>query len=470
MRNTNLNAKEIASFREINELNLDEITVEKLKAIGQQKDDKGYVEDIGKYLYTAGLINLKELLELNSKGRITHLCFFHKEEKPSMSIYTKINKKYKYSFVICGCLGRPISFYNIRQCIEGSYDTDKVANHKTSFKFKRETVAENNHNNEEINLVELATDIYHKELLNKSELSEKVLNYLYGRGLNEESIKRHKIGFCFNNSFQKYLDNHNPELKEKAKELGLLNKYGYDMLNGRITLKYSFNSLAGRAVAFLDTYAPEGKEACKYLNLKNSEGLFNKSKELFNSNNLDEDTCKEEGIYLCEGYFDAIALSQYQTTNNKGINVAASITCNLSENQAELLKTKTDKIYLMLDSDFYGQKGSLRAIENLLKAGFKISDINIITLRNSKDLADFFNNEAILKNSPDETKYHNKLVEEELNNYVSVPEFLIKYRNEQYNNNLITFDEYNSHIKDVFSKYIEDVTLYAKYSSMIKIR
>jgi DNA primase len=88
-----------------------------------------------------------------------------------------------------------------------------------------------------------------------------------------------------------------------------------------------------------------------------------------------------QGIILCEGYIDVIALHKEGFTN-----AAASLGTSFTSQHSSLIKRYTDLVYLCYDSDEAGVKAALRAIPICKEAGLTIK---VIDLKPYKDPDDF---------------------------------------------------------------------------------
>lgn len=196
------------------------------------------------------------------------------------------------------------------------------------------------------------------------------IRHLIERGINEESVRRFKIG-CID-SFADYI-------KEMA-ELGWTDR---EYLNSaELTNKKIFSPTGiiipifddrGRPVAFVTrktSMVANAKGDEKYVNSLNSD-IYTKGEVLFNFNNCN----KEEGpLYIVEGYLDAVYLTQCGLKN-----VAAIGAVMLSEHHVALLhKYEFKDIRLCLDADEGGLKGTKHALENFtLYKGFNIKVVDL---------------------------------------------------------------------------------------------
>ena len=107
----------------------------------------------------------------------------------------------------------------------------------------------------------------------------------------------------------------------------------------------------------------------KYLNSPETM-VFDKSRNLYGLNFVHGK--QSEGMIICEGYMDVIALHQAGFTN-----AVASLGTAFTSQHCSLLKRYTDLVYLCYDSDGAGVKAAMRAIPMLKEAGIRVKVINM---------------------------------------------------------------------------------------------
>lgn len=119
----------------------------------------------------------------------------------------------------------------------------------------------------------------------------------------------------------------------------------------------------------------------KYKNTSNS-GLFQKSDVLYGIQYCNR---QRKHIMLVEGQFDAILAQKY------GVDfVVATMTCHVSDSQAEWIKKHNKTPILCFDGDEAGQRGTAESVKTLRKHG--ISVIKYMPLTAGMDMADLANN------------------------------------------------------------------------------
>ncbi len=118
-------------------------------------------------------------------------------------------------------------------------------------------------------------------------------------------------------------------------------------------------------------------ERAKYLNSPAS-AIYRKSSSLYGYN-LVPDNADE--VYLCEGYVDVLSMDAHGM-----FYPVASLGTSLTAEQSVLLRKKTQNITIAYDSDSAGQRNTVRAIDLLMRAGFKTNEINILVVSDAKDV------------------------------------------------------------------------------------
>lgn len=208
-------------------------------------------------------------------------------------------------------------------------------------------------------------------------------DYLKGRGLSDDTIKKFGLGFAANtqNGLYKYLkslpERFDDDVLNASKIFYFSEKYGpRDMFWNRVI--FPIMDANNKVIAFGGRLMSEGaieqgdKKIPKYLN--STETLvFDKSRNLYGLN-IAKRTHADYFI-LCEGYMDVIALHQ------AGFDMAvASLGTAFTSGHANLIRRycRSKKVYLSYDSDGAGTAAALKAIPILKAAGIsaKVVDMN----------------------------------------------------------------------------------------------
>ncbi|WP_346885233.1 DNA primase [Clostridium sp. UBA4395] len=204
--------------------------------------------------------------------------------------------------------------------------------------------------------------------------------YLKGRGITDETIKKFGIGFSLDNwqGIRSYLKQRGFS-EEEILELGLTTKNEkgniYDRFRNRIIFPV-FN-VSGRVIGFGGRVLDDSKP--KYLNSPETP-IFHKGTNLYGLN-LAIKNNPARTVIMVEGYMDVISLSQQGVTN-----VVATLGTALTEGQCKLLKRYIDTVIVSFDSDVAGQNATIRGLEILQKSGF---DLKILQIPSGKDPDEF---------------------------------------------------------------------------------
>lgn len=204
--------------------------------------------------------------------------------------------------------------------------------------------------------------------------------YLKGRGITDETIKKFGIGFALDNwqGIRSYLKQRGFS-EEEILQLGLTTKNEkgniYDRFRNRIIFPV-FN-VSGRVIGFGGRVLDDSKP--KYLNSPETP-IFHKGTNLYGLN-LAIKNNQARTVIMVEGYMDVISLSQQGVTN-----VVATLGTALTEGQCKVLKRYIDTVIVSFDSDVAGQNATIRGLEILQKSGF---DLKILQIPSGKDPDEF---------------------------------------------------------------------------------
>ena len=209
-------------------------------------------------------------------------------------------------------------------------------------------------------------------------------DYLTGRGLSEETIRKFGLGYSdkYSDDLYKYLKSQNYS-DELLRESGLFNvdesQGMYDKFWNRVI--FPIMDVNNRVIGFGGRVMGDGKP--KYLNSPETR-IFDKSRNLYGLNIAR--TTRKNYLILCEGYMDVISMHQAGFTN-----AVASLGTALTSGHASLVKRYTQEVLLLYDSDEAGVKAALRAIPILREAGV---NSRVVNLRPHKDPDEFIKAEG----------------------------------------------------------------------------
>lgn len=309
------------------------------------------------------------------------LCPFHNEKSPSFSVSP--NKQMYYCFG-CGAGGNVITFvmeyenYSFQEAIKLLADRAGVSLPEGEY-----SEQERRKDSRRARLLEVnkeAARYFYYQL--RSERGRPGYQYLKGRELSDETMKRFGLGFAAlsGNELVKYL-------RSKGYEDKLLNESGLTVFDEKSGMRDKFwnrvmfpiQDINHRVIGFGGRVMGDAKP--KYLNSPETM-IFDKSRNLYGLNLAR--TAHRNNMILCEGYMDVIAMHQ------AGFGQAvASLGTAFTPGQAALLKRYTEEVILAYDSDGAGVSAALRAIGILREAGLTG---RVLNLEPYKDPDEFIKN------------------------------------------------------------------------------
>lgn len=320
-------------------------------------------------------------VKLQKKGsNYFGLCPFHHEKSPSFSVS---QSKQMYHCFGCGVSGNVFTFvmeyenYTFREAVELLADRSGVRLPKMEYSKEARAQADLRAALLEIN--KMAANYFYYQL--KQPQGQQGYQYLTGRGLTEQTIRRFGLGYSNKTSGDLY-----QFLRSKGYEDSILKETGLVTIEERGARDKFWNRVMfpimdvnNRVIGFGGRVMGEGEP--KYLNSPETK-LFDKSRNLYGLNYAR--LSREKFILLCEGYMDVIAMHQAGFSN-----AVASLGTAFTSQHAALLKRYTDQVVLTYDSDSAGVKAALRAIPILKSVGMSV---RVLNMRPYKDPDEFIKN------------------------------------------------------------------------------
>lgn len=317
-------------------------------------------------------------VKLQKKGSTYFgLCPFHNEKTPSFSV-TPAKQMY-YCFG-CGAGGNVITFlmeyenYTFREALETLAERAGVELPKGEENAEARRQADLRARILEVNRE--AGRYFYYQL--KGPGGKRAFEYLAGRGLSEETIKRFGLGYSnmYSDDLYRYLKKKGyPD--ELLKESGLVKieeRGAHDRFWNRVM--FPIMDVNGKIIGFGGRVMGEGEP--KYLNSPETR-VFDKSRNLYGLNYAR--TARKPYLLLCEGYMDVISMHQAGFTN-----AVASLGTAFTPGHGNLLHRYTEQVVLTYDSDNAGVKAALRAIPILKEAGISAK---VLSLKPYKDPDEF---------------------------------------------------------------------------------
>ena len=293
-------------------------------------------------------------VKLTRKGR-EHLglCPFHKEKTPS---FTVNEEKGFYHCFGCQAHGSVFDFVMETEGLNFPEAVEKLAA-ETGMEVPRDSLKSSESQKQRqtlLDVTEIAAQSFEKALHMPE--GKAAHDYLVGRGLSEETIRRFRLGFAppGRHHLRTALARENVDTKQ-AIVAGLLiqpdNGDLYDRFRGRVM--FPICDRRGRVVAFGGRTLGEGQP--KYLNSPETP-LFHKGATLYGMHLAGPAARKAETMLVTEGYMDVIALAQAGFEH-----VVAPLGTALTEDQIQLLWKVVPEPVLCFDGDNAGQRAAAKA-------------------------------------------------------------------------------------------------------------
>ncbi|MBQ6807053.1 MAG: DNA primase [Lachnospiraceae bacterium] len=297
------------------------------------------------------------------------LCPFHNEKSPSFSVSP--GKQMYYCFG-CGAGGNVFTFvmeyenYTFQEAIKELAGRAGVALPELEYS---EEVKKRESKRAKLLEVNKEAAKYFYYLL-RAPQGKIGYQYLSGRELSEETMKKFGLGFAnvTSNDLVAYLRSkgYTDDVIQEAGLASFDEKYGmHDKFWNRVM--FPIQDINHRVIGFGGRVMGDAKP--KYLNSPETM-IFDKSRNLYGLNFAR--TSRKNNIILCEGYMDVIALHQAGFTQ-----AVASLGTAFTVGQANLLRRYTEEVLLAYDSDGAGTNAALRAISILKETGLRGKVINM---------------------------------------------------------------------------------------------
>ncbi len=314
----------------------------------------------------------------NYKG----VCPFHSEKSPSFVVSPEKQ--------ICHCFGcnkggDVISFI---EEIEGVDFVEAIQLLADRAGIKVENVAkfnkgQKNEKDEYFKSHELACEFFEKQLFTTND-GQKVLDYLYKRGVTDETIRKFRLGFAPDAYDALY-----PLLIKKGISRKVLVKSGlatsknladeniYDKYRARLI--FPIFDYLGRVCGF-GGRALKKEQSPKYLNSPENP-IYNKSKILYGLYHAKQEIKRKDQAVLVEGYFDVILPFQAGVEN-----VVATSGTALTEDQVKILKRITSSVVTCFDTDEAGFEATKRSFSLLRNGKIMVKTVAGVSQKDPADV------------------------------------------------------------------------------------
>ena len=289
--------------------------------------------------------------------RWTGLCPFHDERTPSFSV----NAEHKlYHCFGCGESGDAIKFVQATEGLDFKEAVEQLADrHGVELKREQEDPAAEERRRRRERLLRLVerTAGYYERVLWESGEAAPAREYLAGRGLGEEVLRKFRVGYSQSAWDRVLMAAQRDGFSQQELEAAGLAQRGrngglYDRFRGRIM--FPLSDARGRVLGF-GARALRDEQRPKYVNTSENE-LYHKGKQLFGIDHARAAAAKRGRIVAVEGYTDVLALHQVGIEETVAIMGTA-----LTDDQLKELGRAAKTIYFALDADTAGQEAMLRA-------------------------------------------------------------------------------------------------------------
>ena len=285
------------------------------------------------------------------------LCPFHTEKTPSFSVNPE---RGFYHCFGCGAHGTALDFIVKTECAGDFIAGVETLAKRMGMDIPRERGAGGGGSEKAAadmaGLLQAALGRWRRLLSETPQARE----YLKGRGMTGETAARFSLGFSADDwrGLEGFLPDYNSDLVVRAGLVREKEGRRYDYFRGRVmfpifTSPTRLVGFGGRAL---------GDEEPKYLNSPESP-LFAKGRTLFGLPQASEAARKKNRLIVCEGYMDAVMLSQA----GFGESVATMGTAATAP-QMEKAARAADNVIFAFDGDDAGRAAAWRALEGILPA------------------------------------------------------------------------------------------------------
>lgn len=335
-----------------------------LSPIEEIKNRLDIVEVIGNY------VRLKK-----TGSNFSALCPFHSEKKPSFFVSPRLQI---FKCFGCGVGGDIFKFIMLIEGIEFK-EALKILAEKAGIELKPISPQEKTERQKLWEILELACRFFEKQM--EGTVGQKVKEYLLKRKINEESIKKWRLGWAPDTKsslfeFLKAKGFKNEEIQKAGLVFKKENGEIIDFFRGRII--FPIFDLNSQVIGFSGRVFLQ-KDEPKYINSPNTL-LYDKSRILYGLDRGKIEIKSKGKCLIMEGYTDVILAHQEGYKNSVCVGGTS-----LTHYQLKILKRYTDTLVLSFDMDVAGDFATKRGIDLARLEGF---EIKVLILPPEKDPAD----------------------------------------------------------------------------------
>lgn len=305
------------------------------------------------------------------------ICPFHSEKTPSFFVFPARQNWYCFG---CSSGGSIFDFVMKIEGIEFG-DAFKILAQRAGVELKKQDPRITTERQRLYEICEISCCFFEKQL-QSAQKGQEVERYLIKRGLNNESIKKWRIGYAPDKwqALSNFLisQGYNREeivkaglaVKTTNNEQQIANDSYYDRFRSRII--FPIFDLNSQVIGFGGRVLEDEKEdGVKYINTPNTL-LYDKSRILYGLNFAKTEIRKKDFVILTEGYFDVILVHQAGFENAVALSGTA-----LNIERMKILKRHTSNLYTALDMDAAGDAATIKGIDLAQKEDFNIKVIDM---------------------------------------------------------------------------------------------
>ena len=324
-----------------------------------------FIDDL---LARADIVELVDArVPLKKAGRNYQACCpFHTEKSPS---FTVSQDKQFYHCFGCGEHGNAISFLMEFDRLDFPDAVEELASHYGMEMPKEETNLSPGEQmrqqqayrqkQDDYELMGKISQFYQQQLKAATD-KDIAIDYLKGRGLTGEIVKRFGIGYisdAWDGMMKKFGHaNSNQQLVDLGMAVQGDSNRSYDRFRGRIM--FPIHDKRGRVIGFGGRVLSDGTP--KYLNSPETR-IYHKGHELYGLFEAKQANKQLDRLVVVEGYMDVVALAQH------GVSYAvASLGTATTSEQLQTLFRTVKEVICCYDGDRAGRDAAWRAMENAL--------------------------------------------------------------------------------------------------------
>lgn len=313
-------------------------------------------------------------------------CPFHSEKKASFFVSPRLQI---FKCFGCGASGDLFKFIMMIEGIEFG-DALKLLAQKAGVALKPFKPELKTERQRLLEICELSCCFFEKQLW-ASNTGQTVRQYLYSRKINDDSIRKWRLGYAPDQpkALTDFLFSNGYKLEE-IKKAGLVvqNKTGYfDRFRSRVI--FPIFDMHSQVIGFGGRIfgARADKEIAKYINTP-ATLLYDKSKVLYGLDNAKVELRRQNFCILVEGYTDCIMAHQAGFENTVAVSGTALTIWHL-----KIIKRYTDNLVTAFDMDLAGNSATKRGIDLAQSLDF---NIKVITMPKDRDPADVVAQDPVL--------------------------------------------------------------------------